>query len=563
MTHVGREQKAPALAARTSPATPARRAALVVLAVAVLFFCYWRQSQTAPLSSDGSANVLQAWDMLHGNPLLRQWWVSDVSFYTTELPQYMLVEVLTGLGPWVVHVAAAMTYTLLVLLAAVLARGAARGGAGLARALLAAGLMLAPQLSVTSILLLSPDHIGTAVPLLAIWLLIDRASPRGLPGTPRPFSRRDPFPRTCLGYVPVLVCLLFTWTMVADPIVLLTGIVPLMLVGTGRAFAGLLRRGGLRASRWYELSLAGAAAVAGMAGSFAPRVIVALGGFHQSPVGADTDLGQLRHGAWVTFQAFLELFGANVFNTSDFGARPVLEVVLVSLHLAGAIVAVCALGVGLARIFRFGELIVPVFAVAIVLNLGAYMISTHAQDLLGAREMAEVLPLGAVLAGRVLGGRVAAWTRAAKAWFVPVLVVLAAGYLATLGYGAAQPSVPAENETLASWLLAHRLTDGLATYWQADSTTVDSHRQVLLSAVVQDVRDRLMPYQWETDDANFDPARHHASFVVADGPDALPGMQLSAELTFGRPQRIYRADGYTIMVYDTNLLADLDRPGRT
>ena len=543
MTHVGREQKAPALAARTSPATPAWRAVLVVLAVAVLFFCYWRQSQTAPLSSDGSANVLQAWDMLHGNPLLRQWWVSDVSFYTTELPQYMLVEVLTGLGPWVVHVAAAMTYTLLVLLAAVLARGTARGGAGLARALLAAGLMLAPQLSVTSILLLSPDHIGTAVPLLAIWLLIDRSPAR--------------------WYVPVLVCLLFTWTMVADSIVLLTGIVPLMLVGTGRAFAGLLRRGGPRAPRWYELSLAGAAAVAGVAGSFAPRVIVALGGFHQSPVGADTDLGQLRHGAWVTFQAFLELFGANVFNTSYFGARPVLEVVFVSLHLAGAIVAVCALGVGLARIFRFGELIVPVFAVAIVLNLGAYMISTHAQDLLGAREMAEVLPLGAVLAGRVLGDRVAAWTRAAKAWFVPVLAVLAAGYLATLGYGAAQPSVPAENETLASWLLAHRLTDGLATYWQADSTTVDSHRQVLLSAVVQDVRDRLMPYQWETDDANFDPARHHASFVVADGPDALPGMQLSAELTFGRPQRIYRADGYTIMVYDTNLLVDLDRPGRT
>ena len=570
MTHVGREQKAPALAARTSPATLAWRAALVVLAVAVLFFCYWRQSQTAPLSSDGSANVLQAWDMLHGNPLLRQWWVSDVSFYTTELPQYMLVEVLTGLGPWVVHVAAAMTYTLLVLLAAVLARGAdsapsrgdsippdppgrppregmakgtARGGAGLARALLAAGLMLAPQLSVTSILLLSPDHIGTAVPLLAIWLLIDRAPAR--------------------WYVPVLVCLLFTWTMVADSIVLLTGIVPLMLVGTGRAFAGLLRRGGLRAPRWYELSLAGAAAVAGVAGSFAPRVIVALGGFHQSPVGADTDLGQLRHGAWVTFQAFLELFGANVFNTSYFGARPVLEVVFVSLHLAGAIVAVCALGVGLARIFRFGELIVPVFAVAIVLNLGAYMISRHAQDLLGAREMAEVLPLGAVLAGRVLGDRVAAWTRAAKAWFVPVLAVLAVGYLATLGYGAAQPSVPAENQTLASWLLAHRLTDGLATYWQADSTTVDSHRQVLLSAVVQDVRDRLMPYQWETDDANFDAARHYASFVVADGPDALPGMQLSAELTFGRPQRIYRADGYTIMVYDTNLLADLDRPGRT
>jgi len=544
VTHLGRAQEAPALTAqpaRTSAATRAKRAGLVVLATAVLFSCYCRQSQAVALSSDGSGNILQAWDMLHGNLLLHNWWVSDVSFYTTELPQYMLIEALTGLGPWVVHAAAAMTYMLLVLLAALLAMGNARGGRRLARALLAAGLMLAPQLSATSILLLSPDHIGTAVPLLVTWLLIDRARPR--------------------WYVPVLVCLLFTLTMVADSIVLLTGVVPLTLVGAGRAFAGLIRRGGPRASRWYELSLAGAAAVAGIAGSFAPRVMPALGGYQQSPVEADTDLGQLQHGAWVTFQAFLELFGANVFNTSFFGARPVFEVVFAALHLVGAILAACALGVGIARIFRFGELIVPVFAVAIVLNLGAYMSSMHAQDLLGAREMAEVLPLGAVLAGRVLGDPIAAWIRAAKAWLVPVLAVLAAGYLAALGYGAAQASVPAENEPLASWLVAHRLTDGLATYWQANSTTVDSHGQVRLSAVVQDVRDRLVPYLWETDVANYDPARHYADFVVADGPSALPGMQLSAELTFGHPARTYHADGYTILVWNTNLLDKLDGPG--
>jgi len=544
VTHLGRAQEAPALTdlpARTSAATLAKRAGLVVLAAAVLFFCYWRESQAAPLSSDGGGNVLQAWDMLRGNLLLHNWWVSDVSFYTTELPQYMLIEALTGLGPWVVHVAAAMTYTLLVLLAAFLAKGNARGGEGCARALMAAGLMLAPQLSATSILLLSPDHIGTAVPLLAIWLLIDRARPR--------------------WYVPVLVGLAFTLVMVADSIVLLTGIVPLMFVSAGRAFAGLIRRGGPRAARWYELSLAGAAAVAGIAGSFAPRVMVALGGYQQSPVGADTDLHQLQHGAWVTFQAFLELFGANVFNTSFFGGRPGLEVVFVALHLAGALAAACALGVGIARIFRFGELIVPVFAVAIVVNLGAYMSSTHAQDLLGTREMAEVLPLGAVLAGRVLGDRIAAWIRAAEGWFAPVLALLAVGYLATLGYDAAQASVPAENEPLASWLVVHQLTDGLATYWQANSTTVDSHGQVRLSAVVQNPSDRLVPYQWETDDANYDPALHYANFVVADGPSALPGMQLSAELTFGRPQGIYHADGYTILIWDANLLAKLASPG--
>ncbi len=231
-----------------------------------------------------------------------------------------------------------------------------------------------------------------------------------------------------------------------------------------------------------------------------------------------------------------------------------------TLHLVGAAAVAWAVGVAAVRFFRFGELIVPVFALAIVINLGAYLISTHAQNLLGAREMAAVLPLGAVLAGRVLGDRIPAWILAAKGWFVPVLAVLAAGYLAALGYGAAHPSVPAENEPLASWLLAHRLTDGLATYWQANSTTVDSHGQVNVSAVTQNDADRLMPYQWETDDANYDPALHYANFVVADGPAALPGMRVSAELTFGRPQRIYHADGYTIMVWNTNLLTKLAAP---
>ena len=133
MTHVGRDQEVPARPPRPPghqrPRSRASGSGLVALAAAVLFFCYWRQSQSAPLTSDGAGNALQAWDMLHGNLLLHNWWVSDVSFYTTELPQYMLVEVLTGLGPWVVHAAAAMTFTLLVLLAAVLARGGRAGGA--------------------------------------------------------------------------------------------------------------------------------------------------------------------------------------------------------------------------------------------------------------------------------------------------------------------------------------------------------------------------------------------------------------------------------------------------
>ena len=488
------------------------------------------------MSSDGASNVLQAWDMLHGNPLLRNWWVSDVSFYTTELPQYMLIEAALGLGAWVVNVAAAMTYTLLVLLAAVLARGSARGTGGLARALLAGGIMLAPQLGATPILLFAPDHIGTAVPLLAIWLLIDRARPPGHPGSPG-----------LRGLVVAAVALAFAWTMVADSVVLLTGIVPLVLVCAVRALPGQVRNG----PRWYEASLAGAAAVGGVAGTFAPRVIAALGGYRERHVGTATDLGQLPHGAWITFQGLLELFGANVF-----AAGSPAGFILALCHLAGVVAVACGLGIAVARFFRSADLLVPVFAVAIAVNAGAYLISPHARTLLGSREMAAVLPLGAVLAGRTLGERVLAAARARR-WVRPALAVICAGYLASLGYGAVQPPALPANQPLAAWLVAHRLGDGLAGYWQANSTTLDSGRRVIVSAVTLDDHGGLVPYQWETDDANYDPARHYADFVVAGGPAALPGMQAAAIRTFGRPLRAYHADGYTILVWDTNLLTKL------
>src|ERR1700680_4767828 len=140
-----RDAHPPRAAARRRPPRWAAAAAWTAAGL-ILFACYWRLSWTAVINSDGAGNALQAWDMLHGNLLLHGWKLSDVSFYTTELPEYMLVELAIGLGANVVHVAAAATYALVVVLAALLAKGSETGRAGLIRAAIAAGIMLAPQL---------------------------------------------------------------------------------------------------------------------------------------------------------------------------------------------------------------------------------------------------------------------------------------------------------------------------------------------------------------------------------------------------------------------------------
>ena len=179
------------LATSTSSAGSAERSSLpgrrrlavlaaYLLAGAALFTVYLRLSETYPLNSDSANILLMGRDLLHGHLLLHGWYMSDVSFYPTELPQYALLESFLGLHMQTAHVAAAMTYTLTFLLAVLLARSGSTGRAAMIRTLIAAGIMLAPQFGLGVFALdLSVGHIGTAVPLLLTWLLLDRRRPAG------------------------------------------------------------------------------------------------------------------------------------------------------------------------------------------------------------------------------------------------------------------------------------------------------------------------------------------------------------------------------------------------
>ena len=189
--------------------------------IGLLYVAYLSQSRSLGTDADGASNVLQAWDMLHGNVLLRGWWLSDVSFYTTELPEYMLVELARGLNSGVINAAGAATYTILIVLAAVLAKGRATGTAGLLRALMAAGIMLAPAPTLLS----SPNHTGTQVPLLLIWLVIDRLGAG---------NRGDPSSRTSARYLPWLVGALLTWVEVADQLAIFVAALPVIVVSAIR-----------------------------------------------------------------------------------------------------------------------------------------------------------------------------------------------------------------------------------------------------------------------------------------------------------------------------------------
>jgi hypothetical protein len=495
-----------------------------------LFACYLRLSRTAPANSDGAANALQAWDMLHGNLLLHGWWLSDVSFYTTELPQYMLVELARGLGPDVVHVAAAMTYTLLVLLAALLAKGRTAGREAALRVAVAAGIMLGPQLGAgVGVLLLSPDHVGSAVPVLLVWLLLDRA--------PRAW------------YVPVLAGAMLAWGLIADKIVLITGVFPIAVVCLIRCYRAIVAERRPARAQWYEFSLIVASLVAADISIGVIRLISQAGGFTVWPVAPLlTVSGEMpRHFAY-TAHGLLVLFGADFF-----GEIAGLHAGLIMLHLAGLALAGWAVCIGLRRFART-DLVGQLVTAAVLVSIVAYLLGDRVTDLMSTREIAAVLPFGAVLAGRLLPARLA------RARLVPALAMVLAGYLIGLGQALATPSAPPMGQQLATWLAAHHLRYGLGTYWQASIVSLTTQERVMVVPVttVQQVPGSPVVHdRWESQASWYDPRQHRATFVVQMvKPGALPAFLPDASLqaTFGRPAKVYPVGPYRILVYRQNLL---------
>ena len=533
-------------------------------AAVVLFFAYLRLSGTYAATSDGADQALQGWDMLHGNWLLHGWTLGDVTYYTTEIPEYALIELFRGLGADVVHIAGAATYTLLVLTAGLLARGRATGRDGLIRLAIAAGIMLAPQFgNATHLLLSQPDHLGTQLPLLLIFLMLDRAPRR--------------------WYIPVAAGAALTLVVIADRVAVLTAVIPLALVCAARVLLAVLRHRRSLASQWYELSLVAASVLSFVAATLAVKLISDLHGYQVTPVKSLTlaDMHNLGRHVVVALEGILNMYGGDFFHISQnsvfgpaLGGLPIaVGVALAAVHLVGVALAVW----GLFRAFRYffdpADLVSPVLATAIVINVAAYSVSIVSRNLFDAREILAVLPFGAVLAGRMVPGTLAG-ARLGRVRLTPALAgglaCVLACYLAALGYGAAQSPVADNEQAVIPWLEAHHLTSGLGTYVEANLLTMDSGGRVAIREVAwRSFGDA--PRSFESKASWYDPRHSYANFILTNGAEhwsmdggpgfligLIPGSAIAA-LHAGPPAHVYHYKTFTIMVWNHNLLNDLDK----
>jgi hypothetical protein len=492
-----------------------------------LFAALLRISLGSPTIADGANPSLQAWDILHGQVLLHGWIIADANYYTLELPLYALSEAVFGLQDLAGHAGSALTYLIVAACAVALACTSSRGAAMAARsgaviAILASPLVLRPGVAV---LVEEPDHIGTAAFLLAAFFLIDRA-----PG--RRFT------------VPLAGVILWIGQ-VGDTTVRYLAVPAILIVIAYRVLA-------TRKIRTSDTAIAVATAASVPLSMLTTAVMQHLGAYATVPPPSSiSPVRQWPQHVVVTLHALLTLFGVQAPATALSAAAAVFGVA-----------CLMAVAFGFAKVllqWRSASRAEQLLCATIVINLAVYVVSSL-PNLHNSREIAAVLPCGAVLAARALvPSRIGSAPRARAVAAIAALCAL----LPLAAAAVRPPAVPA-SVPLAAWLRAHGLTYGIAGYWDASPVTLESGGQVQVRAVTRKAG-VYHAYNWETDLGWYNSSQHDATFVIADPPHAWPTENYTAaefERYFGHPVAIHRVAGRKILIYRANLLDRVGSPAR-
>ncbi len=137
-----------------------------------------------------------------------------------------------------------------------------------------------------------------------------------------------------------------------------------------------------------------------------------------------------------------------------------------------------------------------------------------------------------------------------------------AGYAGAFGYSAAQAGGAGAGAVLAGWLAGHGLRYGLGGA-SANVVTVDSGGRAERGAGHGARGAGAAAAVPVVGRAPMIPRRHDATFLVTGAPAARPGDAAEAipaaavRATFGPPARVYRFDGFTVAVWDVNLLTKM------
>ena len=498
--------------------------AVILLAHCVYIYLLYLQ---VPLNSDHANQILESADILGGNPLLKGWNLTGVSFYLSELPFYVLGTSLFGVDTYAYIFAASLMVITVSILGFFLAFGHPRNGIRKVSAYLI--LTGFPTLTWLGYL---RGHCAVFVYFFVLLLLLRKI-----------FAEEKPS-----GPYWAAVWLLMACGCMSDMQLLIICGIPVIL------FCGVnLLRNVSRFDRRKTAVLAAVMVLGTGTGVLMDAALMRLGGINKNAF-LDTrkfvDMDRLGEKFLLLGRGILDVFRGSAGIGTDLRG-------IAALCLSVGVLGLTVFFI-LKVLIRFlrdgsGDEISIILSLSIVLMCFICFITDIYTSEESARYIAYFPFAAGVLICRCLSG---SGSRISPRGYV--IAFLAAGLI--LWQPVAFRRVESRQDRLAAFLEENGLTNGYADFWNASHTTVASNERVKVRAVrvrvpVLGEPDHVEGQNWfcKSDWYTDGPG----NFIVFDGREYLHVSEENILILLGNPEKILDSGEYRVYVYDRDLRGEI------
>lgn len=502
-----------------------------------LFVIYF--SQFAGLDADKANHILQAHDILQGNFWLRDWNLTGVTFFTTDLLYYELALLITGsVGYRTAYVAYGLMFLSVIVLSMFTALYYKHENIK-PRIILVLCLLSVPCMNYFGAL---RTHSGaicwSIIAILLTACVLNNESKNAL-------SKRN-----IVKYVLVFLSLLLGNT--GDMLTALEGAIPIFLY----CFITILNSPEKNRTTTDKRTYLMIAALAAIVGSIAiDRLYFYIGGSNKnSYIGYRqfSSVGSWQDKVWSFFSNLLFLGDAGFANGRLNDIWSYTKIINGLIIAVGVVLIIFKLW----RMIRGNDddIISTILSLSFIIIACAYIFTDKSHF--------KYMTIGPVICYIVVireYENIVSFMKNRRMWISLIYILAMISFFgkieAITHYN--YPKEVAQYQELADFLNEHDLHYGYSSFWNASVIPVVSDKNVNVRHIMRDGKGRFMMYnwfnknQWYLEDTNF---------ILVDNMDDKKGASDSFGLSeenivayFGTPSERYECSGYIILVYDNNL----------
>jgi hypothetical protein len=533
-THASLEANEVGIGARRLVTLRKLAVAAILLTAALLLLVLFDLASyhVVTISPDGSTVLLEGQAMSGGNLTLHGWLLALDPFWTVDAPFYAVGVWIFGVTPLLLNLVPAVIAVLVMIVAVRLAADGRVGDARVAAIVAVLALVALPCPDLTDYLLQGPWHVATTLCCLLAFLGASRHR---------------------FGWPWALAVAMLAAGLLGDLMVLVVGVVP--VVG-----AGLLSM--RRTRNWHAGLPAFSAGAAGVVLAFVVRELADLiGTFSLTDRNLALKASLISANLGRIPDRFAALFGVGSMKLKGITNGPVELQVFHALGLAIVVVAVLAALFGLIRglagtaeqlSMRNERHLDDLLALGLIADLGFFALASESANLEFVKYLTPGVVFAAALVGRV-AGRMVPSLRAMGVWRVSVVagLSLCVSFAVDFGLQLGHPVPPRPAYTLAQFLRAHDLQNGVGDYWSSSLVTVEADDHVTVRPV-STLSGKIVQFDRQLDTDWYRGQRF--DFLVYDTARPWHGVNAtSAIATFGEPSQVFAVGTYRVMTWQSGI----------